>query len=235
MVAGRVGGGGHGFSALLVEDEPDIADELVTGLRRYGISVRHVVSGHDALRAAGSTDVVLLDLALPDLDGTEVCRQIRARSAVPIIVLSGRGRDADRIEALDLGADDDLVKPFSLRELVARIDAVRRRTEAHGLLTLRLGELRLDRRSREVVLHGRRLQLSLKEFDLLTMLMMDAGAVIERRRILAEVWRSDRPSSGHTLDVHIASLRRKLGDPAWIETIRGVGFRLRSPDGDEAS
>jgi two-component system, OmpR family, response regulator RegX3 len=227
------GGTGHDFAVLVVEDDTTIGRELVHGLARYGMSVRHVVTARDALRQSGDADVVLLDLELPDLDGTEVCRQIRARSAVPIIVLSGRSAESDRVEALGLGADDFLVKPFGLRELVARIDAVRRRTESHGLLAMRVGDLHLDRRSREVTLQERPLQLSPKEFDLLALLMESPGAVLHRKQILDQVWKDEWYGTGRTLDVHITSLRKKFGDPSWIETVRGVGFRLRDPRGSE--
>jgi DNA-binding response OmpR family regulator len=212
---------------VLVEDEAAIAGELVSNLRRNGLRVRHVVTGREAVRAAPDADVVLLDLALPDLDGTEVCRRVRARSQVPIIVLSGRAQESDRVEALNLGADDYLVKPFSLRELIARIHAVRRRIASRYLLAA--GGLRLDRRRRETVLRGSQLRLAAKEFDLLALLMEDPGMVYTRRDLLDHVWREEWYGRGRTLDVHIARLRAKLGDPSWIETVRGVGFRLTPP------
>jgi two-component system, OmpR family, response regulator RegX3 len=221
---------GDDLVVLLAEDHPDFAEQVVTGLRRHGMAVTHVVTGREALRSADGADVVLLDLALPDLDGTEVCRRLRAASNVPIIVLSGRAEEADRVEALNIGADDYLVKPFGLRELIARIHAVRRRTTGQGQLVLRVGNLELDRRSRDASLHGRRLRLAAKEFDLLAFLMEQPGTVVPRRDILDQVWGSEWYAHGRTLDVHVASVRKKLGDARWIETVRGVGFRLRPPE-----
>jgi two-component system, OmpR family, response regulator RegX3 len=214
---------------LLVEDEDAIADPLAEGLRREGFTVTRAATGAEALAAAES-DVVLLDLRLPDIDGLDVCRQIRERSDVPIIVVTARGEEADRVVGLELGADDYVVKPFGIRELIARIRAVTRRGRGAAAEKdiVQVGELELDSRARRVRLGSRELELTPKEFDLLTALARDPGAVLSRRRLLEEVWETSWYGSTKTIDVHVAALRRKLGDPDWIETVRGVGFRLRT-------
>ena len=214
---------------LIVEDEDAIAIPLAEGLRREGFDVTRVATGAEAL-AAPEADLVLLDLRLPDLDGFEVCRQLRARSDVPIIIVTARGEEVDRVVGLELGADDYLVKPFGFRELLARIRAVSRRTSPRepgrdqGLLTV--GALELDLRSRRVTLRGGELALTPKEFDLLALLAREPGTVVDRQRILREVWNTTWYGGAKTIDVHVGALRRKLGDPAWIETVRGVGLRL---------
>jgi DNA-binding response OmpR family regulator len=215
---------------LVVEDEDAIADPLVAGLRREGYDVSRVATGESALEAP-STDLVLLDLRLPDIDGLDVCRQLRERSRVPIIVLTARGEEADRVVGLELGADDYVVKPYGLRELIARIRAVTRRAGSFGGAAgpLRTGGLEVDERSRRATLEGRELELTPKEFELLVALARDPGAAVSRQRLLAEVWQTSWYGSSKTIDVHVAALRRKLGDPGWIETVRGVGFRLRVP------
>jgi two-component system, OmpR family, response regulator RegX3 len=213
---------------LVVEDEDGIAEPLVEGLRREGFEVERVATGSDAL-AAREPDLVLLDLRLPDMDGLDVCRRLRERSDVPIIVVTARGEEADRVVGLELGADDYVVKPFGLRELIARIRAVARRGRsldpADG--PVRIGALEVDARARRARLDDRELGLTAKEFDLLAALARDPGAAVSRRRLLEEVWQTSWYGSTKTIDVHVAALRRKLGDPAWIETVRGVGFRLR--------
>jgi two-component system response regulator RegX3 len=214
---------------LLVEDEDSIAEPLAEGLRREGFAVERAATGAAAL-AAGEADLVLLDLRLPDIDGLDVCRRLRERSAVPIIVVTARGEEADRVVGLELGADDYVVKPFGLRELIARIRAVTRRTGARGDghgEPLRVGALEVDERARRATLAGRDLELTPKEFDLLAALARDPGAALSRRRLLEDVWETTWYGSAKTIDVHVAALRRKLGDPGWIETVRGVGFRLR--------
>ena len=212
---------------LVVEDDDSIAEPLADGLRREGFTVERVATGEDALRAEPA-DVVLLDLRLPDLDGYEVCRRLRTRSDVPIIVVTARSEEVDRVVGLELGADDYLVKPFGFRELVARIRAVTRRTSRAAPVTaLVVGALRVDRRARQVWVAGAEVALTPKEFDLLVLLASEPGAVLTRERILDEVWDPHWFGPTKTLDVHVASLRRKLGDPGWIETVRGVGYRLR--------
>jgi two-component system, OmpR family, response regulator RegX3 len=217
------------MDVLIVEDEDAIAEPLAEGLEREGFHVRRVATGAAALEAP-LPDLVLLDLRLPDLDGYDVCRSLRRRSDVPIIVVTAKGEEADRVIGLELGADDYVVKPFGLRELVARIRAVTRRGCGVGRQELlRAGTLALDARAHIVRLDERELSLTAKEFDLLLLFMRDAGAVVSRERILQEVWQTTWYGSSKTIDVHVAALRKKLGDPGWIETVRGVGFRLRSP------
>ncbi len=213
---------------LVVEDEDSIAEPLVEGLRREGFEVERAATGQGALEAA-EPDLVLLDLRLPDLDGLEVCRRMRERSRVPIIVVSARGEEVDRVVGLELGADDYLVKPFGLRELIARIRAVMRRLEPPAPEeTLRVNGLEVDLRGRRVSLDGGELALTPREFDLLALLASQPGAALGRERIFEEVWGTRWFGSPKTIDVHVAALRRKLGDPGWIETVRGVGFRLRA-------
>jgi DNA-binding response OmpR family regulator len=219
------------MEVLVVEDDEAISEPLVKGLRREGFGVRAVDTGAAALEATGY-DLVLIDLGLPDIDGYEVCRQIRARSDVPIIVVTARSEEVDRVVGLELGADDYIVKPFGFRELVARIRAVARRYRSRPGETpgpLRVGSLEVDERARRVTLDEHEIPLTPKEFDLVAILAGDAGAVVKRERIIDEVWDPNWYGSTKTLDVHIASLRRKLGDPAWIETVRGIGFRLSAP------
>ena len=186
--------------------------------------------------AAGVPDFVILDLGLPDMDGTDVCRAIRAMVATPIIVVSARDEEIDRILALELGADDYLVKPFGMRELIARIRAVARRTAdpqsgaappADG--TRVIGTLSIDQRSRRVLVDGSEIHLTAKEFELLYYLAEDPGAVCQRSDILRAVWDGTWYGTTKTLDAHVAAIRKKLGDPRWIEAVRGVGFRLDVP------
>jgi two-component system response regulator RegX3 len=218
---------------LLVEDDETIAAPLQRGLTREGFHVEHHTTGAAALeylRGSAAPDVVLLDLGLPDVDGFELCRELRGFSDIPIIVVTARGDEVDRVVGLELGADDYVVKPFGLRELAARIRAVVRRGTGHRGATEVCGLL-VDRRTRRVSLDGAPVNLTPKEFDLLALLAQDVGAVCDRQRIVEEVWDPHWFGPTKTLDVHISSLRRKLGDPGWIETIRGVGYRLRSADG----
>jgi DNA-binding response OmpR family regulator len=214
---------------LLVEDDDAIAAPLAEGLRREGLEVERVATGADALVAAGP-DLVLLDLGLPDVDGLEVCRTLRARSAVPIIVITARGEELDRVLGLELGADDYVVKPFGFRELLARIHAVTRRTAGGGSAStvVIVGDLEVDLRARRVSVGGADIDLTRKEFDLLALLVADPGAVRTRQEILESVWDEHWYGPTKTLDVHIATLRKKLGDASLIETVRGVGFRLRT-------
>jgi two-component system, OmpR family, response regulator RegX3 len=213
---------------LIVEDEDAIAEPLAEGLRREGFDVDRAATGAEAL-AAPAADIVLLDLRLPDIDGLDVCRRLRERSDVPIIVVTARGEEADRVVGLELGADDYVVKPFGLRELIARIRAVTRRTQPRSHEgPIRVGSLEVDERARRARVDGRELDLTPKEFDLLAALARDPGAVVSRRRLLEDVWETSWFGSSKTIDVHVAALRRKLGDPSLIETVRGVGFRLQT-------
>ncbi len=217
---------------LVVEDDDAIAEPLVDGLRREGFEPRRVSTGRAALETEPG-DLVLLDLGLPDIDGKDVCRELRQRSQVPIIVITARGDEVDRVVLLELGADDYVVKPFGFRELVARIRAVLRRTTGSAAEdpsgAVELAALAIDRRARRVTLEGRELQLTPKEYDLLALLASEPGAVFTREEIMSEVWDEHWYGPTKTLDVHMASLRKKLGDPRWITTIRGVGFRLEEP------
>lgn len=215
---------------LLVEDDDTIAEPLVTGLARDGFRVNRVATGTAAL-AADAPEFVLLDLGLPDMDGADVCRELRSRTDVPIIVITARSDEIDRVVLLELGADDYLVKPFGFRELAARIRAVARRSQPRSDAggTIAIGALEVDRRTRRVSLDGSELLLTPKEFDLLAFLASDPGAVFNRQSILESVWDTHWYGPTKTLDVHVAALRKKLGDSSWIETVRGVGFRLTDP------
>ncbi|MEU4623307.1 response regulator transcription factor [Actinoplanes sp. NPDC023801] len=217
---------------LLVEDDDSIAEPLAEGLSRYGIRTDRVGTGAEALSAPPG-DFVLLDLGLPDIDGIDVCRRLRQVSDVPIIMLTARGDETDRVLGLEIGADDYLPKPFSTRELVARMRAVGRRMRPapprEPAPTTALGPLTIDDRTREAFLSGTPLALTPKEYQLLVLLAADPGAVVDRRRILETVWEPNFFGPGKTLDFHVATLRRKLGDPRWIENRRGVGFRLVVP------
>ncbi|MDX3247057.1 response regulator transcription factor [Streptomyces sp. ME18-1-4] len=239
---------------LLIEDDDRIAGPLTEGLGRYGFTVDHVRTGAAGLAdadAAAAPDLVLLDLGLPDMDGLDVCRSLRARSAVPIIMITARGEEADRIVGLELGADDYLAKPFGVRELIARIRAVTRRAGAPayaptGTVDLpealqpasgaqELGPLAVNRRTREIHLAGQHIALTPREFDLLAFLADDPGTVHSRQQIMDAVWDPHFFGPTKTLDAHVAALRRKLGDPGWITTARGVGFRLTVPGDHSAS
>jgi DNA-binding response OmpR family regulator len=212
---------------LLVEDDDAIAEPLVRGLQREGFDVLRVADGAGALEAS-APDLVLLDLGLPDIDGYEVCRRLRAHSEVPIIVITARGDEVDRVIGLELGADDYIVKPFGFRELVARIRAVTRRAGPTAATSpvVTWGPLEVDTRSRRAMVDGVEVTLTRKEFDLLALLASDPGATRTREEILETVWDAHWYGPTKTLDVHVASLRKKLGDPNLIETVRGVGFRL---------
>jgi two-component system, OmpR family, response regulator RegX3 len=288
---------------LIVEDDLAIAEPLLAGLRHHGFDGTHVTHGAQAIASAtdNNFDVVLLDLGLPDMDGLDVCREIRKHSSVPIIMVTARGEEIDRIVGLELGADDYVSKPYGIRELIARIRAVRRRfdsaaelasspgsqqsepldqasgdansalnptstigvdrpptngsapvraplaanenmshTDDAGTSTdserklatttmLNLGALVIDHRTHRVHLGGVELALTPKEFGLLVVLGADPGAAVPRMSIIEQVWDEHWYGPTKTLDVHIAQLRQKLGNPAWIETVRGVGYRLVDP------
>jgi DNA-binding response OmpR family regulator len=222
---------------LIVEDDRRIAQPLVKGLEREGLEAEWVSTGGEALARVDADgqpapDVVLLALRLPDLDGFEVCRTIRATRDVPIIVVTARGEEVDRVLGLELGADDYVVKPFGFRELLARIRAVTRRVQPRvaSETAVKIGPLLVDRRTRRVTVDGSPVSLTQKEFDLLALLAEDPDAVWSRTQILEDVWDPHWYGPTKTLDVHVATLRKKLGHPEWIETVRGVGFRLRVDD-----
>jgi DNA-binding response OmpR family regulator len=217
--------GTGGASVLVVEDDRGIATQLVRGLSRNGYAVEHVTTGDDALSRA-DPDVVLLDLGLPDGDGVDICRRLRQRSGVAIIVVTARGEEPERVLALDAGADDYMVKPFGLAELLARIRAVLRRVHP-GDGVLRHGPLAVDVRARKVTVAGREVALTPKEFDILECLAADPGRVVSRQEILDSAWDAHWYGPTKVLDVHVAALRRKLGVP--IEAAYGRGFRLGGP------
>lgn len=210
---------------LIVEDDQAILAQLVRGLMLAGYVTSAVSTGREAL-AAAPADVVVLDLGLPDMDGVEVCSQLRARSEAAIIVVTARDEEPDRVLALDRGADDYIVKPFGRAELLARIRAVLRRTRASEGELLRHGDLEVDIRTCRVRLAGREVEVTRKEFDILACLMADPGRVMSREQILEHAWDSHWYGPMKVLDVHVASLRRKLAVPGLIETVYGRGFRL---------
>ncbi|MFJ6216266.1 response regulator transcription factor [Streptomyces sp. NPDC092296] len=239
---------------LLVEDDDHVAAALVAVLGRHGFQVRHARSGSEALDAlvpdgAGPYRVVLLDLGLPDRDGFEVCGRIRDRSRVPVIMVTARADTRSRIHGLNLGADDYVTKPYDTGELLARIHAVVRRWPAPpqdgrpqaAPATAPPGDpeplaargIDLDRKRRRVTVAGREVPLTRKEFDLLALLAQHPGVVYRREQIFSEVWRSGWEGNGRTLEVHIASLRSKLGLPTLVETVRGVGYRVVAEPPDE--
>jgi two-component system response regulator RegX3 len=220
---------------LIVEDEVSIAEPFARLLEREGFEARVAGTAAAALQMARDErpDLVLLDLALPDGDGRDVCRTLRAESGVPVIMLTARGTETDRVVGLELGADDYVVKPFSAAEVVARIRAVLRRTShspaatSHAQPTpVRIRDLEVDPLARRATRSGRELELSRKEFDLLAELVAHAGEVVTRENLMSRVWDENWFGSTKTLDVHVGWLRRKLGDPTFIDTVRGVGFRF---------
>jgi DNA-binding response OmpR family regulator len=217
---------------LVVEDDPTISVPLAEGLRREGFEVTLAETGAAAL-AAEPTDLVLLDLGLPDLEGRVVCQRLRERSTVPIIVVTARGEEIDRVILLELGADDYVVKPFGFRELVARIRAVLRRSAGADSTApaaiIDVSGLRIDQRSRGITFLGEPVALTPKEYDLLLCLASDPGAVRSREQLIHDVWDENWWGSTKTLDVHVASLRKKLR-PELIETVRSVGYRFVSAD-----
>ena len=221
---------------LVVEDDPSIAKLLRLSLERDGYDIAHAASGTQGLDLVRdwAPDVVLLDLMLPDISGREVARQIRSDSDVPIIMVTALGQDSDRVTGLDLGADDYIVKPFSVSELAARVRAVSRRSTASaerpkGLL--RHGDLWLDSKEHRVSRGAEEISLTKREFEILRMLMQQPGKLVSRAAIAHALWGRSATNATNLLDVHMSSLRRKLGDradgPTYIETVRGEGFRLR--------
>jgi two-component system, OmpR family, response regulator RegX3 len=227
-----------GPRVLVVEDEASISEPLAAHLAREGFTAE--IAG--TLAAARESmdreepDVVLLDVMLPDGDGRDFCRDVRSRSDVPIVMLTARGEEVDRIVGLELGADDYVVKPFSAGELVARIRAIQRRGRSPSArrAPITIGALTLDPTSRAVTKDGEPIELAAKEFDLLRLLMSRAGEVVGREEIMDEVWDPHWFGPTKTLDVHISWLRKKIedepSDPTYITTVRGVGFRFAAPD-----
>lgn len=220
---------------VLVEDDLEIRRLVAETLAEQGHDVESAATAMSGLELAvkGQPDLVLLDLGLPDLDGTELLRMIRAVSPVPVIVITARGADEVVVKTLDAGADDYLVKPFSVSQLEARIRAVLRRGSSNSERPFRIGGLEIDVRGREARLDDRLLELSPKEFDLLRVLAENAGQVVSKRELMAQVWREPYGGSDRTIDVHLSMLRGKLGesaqDPRYLHTVHGVGVKLVEP------
>jgi DNA-binding response OmpR family regulator len=218
---------------LLVEDDDRICAALRPALHRHGMSTTRLDRGRDVLNHLEGVDVVLLDLGLPDRDGMDVCRDIREVSEVPVLVVTARGEIDDRILGLHSGADDYLVKPYDVGELVARIHAVHRRRRVPasadggpGDGVVEVGDVHVDLDRHQVTVDGDQVALTRKEFQVLAMLARADGAVCTRNQIVAEVWGRTWPGANRTLDVHVATLRTKLGRPELVQTVRGVGYRF---------
>jgi two-component system response regulator RegX3 len=220
---------------LVVEDEESFSDALSYMLRREGYEVEIAETGPQALSAFDRTgaDLVLLDLMLPGLSGTEVCRELRNRSKVPIIMVTARDTEVDKVVGLELGADDYVTKPFSSRELIARVRAVLRRGgEPDELVTnaVEAGPVRMDVERHTVSVDGRQVNMPLKEFDLLELLLRNAGRVLTRGQLIDRVWGSDYVGDTKTLDVHVKRLRAKIepdpGNPKYLVTVRGLGYKF---------
>jgi DNA-binding response OmpR family regulator len=214
---------------LLVEDDDGVADALVEALRANGHRPSRVRRGADALIAHRDADVVLLDLGLPDQDGLEVLRKLRKIDPVPVLVLTARGDERTVVRGLRLGADDYLVKPVRLAELLARIDAVARRSAARSQEpddVVRVSDVEVDLQSRQVVVGGREISLTTKEFDVLAVLARRPGTAVSRQQLMDEVWGNAFVAVSRTLDVHLTQLRAKLDRPGLLHTIRGFGYRL---------
>ena len=228
---------------LLIEDEESISEPLAAALGREGFDVvtaSTAAEGRELFRAQ-TPDLVLLDLMLPDGDGKDVLRDIRSTSGAPVIMVTARGEEIERVLGLELGADDYVTKPFSAAELAARVRAVLRRVDAPSAAlapdveaVLEVGEVRMHLDRHEVTSDGETVDLTVKEFEVLRMLLEHAGKVVRREQLIREVWDTSWFGSTKTLDVHVSALRKKLGDdpakPRFIHTVRGVGFRFASPD-----
>jgi DNA-binding response OmpR family regulator len=213
---------------LVVQENNGAVETLTRGLRRNGYTVDHAGTGKQALRTYHCADLVLLDLDLPDLDGLQVCRDVRAVSDTPIIAVTNRSADLDRILGLQAGLDDYVTRPYEFRELVARIEAVMRRTyrQSHTEQGVSCGQLHVDSARREVHLGDRLITLTPKEFDLLSLFTCQPETVFSRREIMSRVWHAELTNYSRTIDTHVYSLRRKLSSSNWIVTVRGFGFRL---------
>jgi DNA-binding response OmpR family regulator len=220
-------------TVLFVEDEPSVGELVRSYLIRDGYRVVWVRSGEDALVELDRhrVRIVILDIGLPGMDGFDVCRDMRARSNVPILMLTARDEEPDRIVGLEVGADDYLTKPFSPRELVARMKAILRRSEPQEgrEKTVALGDVVLDRESHDVTVAGRPVDLTAKEFDLLAYFMANPGVVVSRDLLLERVWGQEYPGGTRTVDVHVAQVRRKLDRPDLIRTLRGTGYKAVQP------
>ncbi|MBI5305069.1 MAG: response regulator transcription factor [Chloroflexi bacterium] len=224
---------------LIVDDEPLIVDSVKYGLEKEGFTMVAAYDGEQALEKFRDEkpDLVLLDVLLPKRDGWEVCRTIRAESRVPIVMLTARTEETDRVLGLEMGADDYLAKPFGMRELIARVRAaLRRATEYAEPITqaICIGDVTLDTTSHRVIVRGKPVEMTLKEYDLLTALMGRAGQVIKRNDLIDQVWQTDWVGDTRTLDVHIRWLREKIEKrpslPRYIQTVRGVGYRFATAE-----
>lgn len=225
---------------LLVDDEQLIIDSLTYSLKREGFEVVAVTDGLSAIKAVDeiNPDLIVLDLMLPDISGLEVCRRLRQSRTTPVLMLTARGEEIDRVLGLEVGADDYLAKPFSFRELLARIHATLRRVELDRQIAqpqqITLRQLSLDPVSRRVFKDDKELQLSAREFDLLAILMKNAGRAMSRDDLIKKVWGEDWVGDPRTLDVHIRWLRLKIEDdpasPEYIQTVRGYGYRFAGPE-----
>ncbi len=222
---------------LVVEDEESFSDALSYMLRKEGFEVAVAANGNDALDEfdRGGADLVLLDLMLPGLPGTEVCRQLRARSSVPVIMLTAKDSEVDKVVGLELGADDYVTKPFSSRELVARIRAVLRRGSETPELAppvLEAGPVRMDVDRHVVTVAGDSVRLPLKEFELLELLLRNAGRVLTRGQLIDRIWGADYVGDTKTLDVHVKRLRAKIepdpAQPTYLQTVRGLGYKFEA-------
>ncbi len=232
MNAKPVASGSQQGTVLLVEDEHSIGSMTRGYLERSGWRVVWVRSGEEALAELSRHQIriVILDIRLPGIDGFDVARLVRTRSDVPILMLTARDEEPDRVAGLELGADDYLTKPFSPRELVARMKAVLRRTDGRGAEeVLTLDDVVLNRNAREVAVDGKAVELTTKEFDLLATLLENPGIVVSRDQLLDRVWGMTYPGGTRTVDVHVAQLRRKLGRPELIHTVRGAGYKTVRP------
>ncbi len=221
-------------NVLIVEDDVAVAAALGEALQHHGFSTRHALTAADAFDECEAADLILLDLGLPDLDGVVLCQRVRERTAAPIIIITARADEVDVVLGLQAGADDYLVKPYGQRELLARISAVRRRVGAGATARVALdgakvcsGGVEIDTRARRVSAGDVEISLTRKEYAVLAMLAEDPGRVVGREDLIATVWGDQWDGASRTLDVHVSTIRHKLGDPGLIENVRGVGYRLR--------
>ena len=217
---------------LIVEDDHAIARLLSAYLERDGYDTAWVGSGEDALAELSRRPfrLVVLDIALPGMDGFEVCRRIRGRTGIPILIVSAREDEIDRVAGLETGADDYVVKPFSTREVVARVNAILRRggtADAAGGKLLRNGAIEVRRDAHEAFVNGAEVELTSREFDLLAAFLAHPGVLLSRERLMELVWGGGFAGGTRTVDVHVAQLRRKLGEAAEIQTVRGIGYKMR--------
>ncbi|WP_314650708.1 response regulator transcription factor [uncultured Microbacterium sp.] len=217
---------------LIVEDDDRVAAALDAFLARSGYATVRASDGVEAMQMLGAdTEVVLLDLGLPDVDGIDLCRRIRGRSEVPIVIVTARSQVAERIKGLRAGADDFVVKPYDVHELLARIEAVTRRNrpvrpESDGLVTIQAGAVEIDLVTRQVRIEGSVVELTPKEFDIVAVLARYPGVAVPKDRLIREVWNTDWRGFAHSLEVHVGAIRKKTGTHRIIDTVRGVGYRL---------